>query len=233
MERVAINKEVDIDWIDIEKLEENVNNPNVMDNKNTEGLKQNMQKFGYIEFLVVVKNPNADKYLIIDGHHRAKQLKDEGHKQIPVLIAKNVPYAQALLGAWTFNRWRGKTDAKKIAQLLYNAEAEQKLTAGEICKITGLSKLYYEEYLASIKTSEINTESEIKKLAKMEEDGIKQFTPLKSTEIEEMERLFTVSLKPKIYKKVIDVLDGYPSWAKGMEEVFYKEKINVQKSEVQ
>jgi len=232
MERISVNNDVDIDWIDIEKLEENVNNPNVMDQKNVDGLKQNMQKYGYIEFIVVVKNPDADKYLIVDGHHRMAQLKEEGHKQIPVLIAKNVPYAKALLGAWTFNKWRGKTDAKKIAQLLYSAEAEQKLTVDEICKITGLSRLYYDEYLATLKTDEIRMADETRKLVKIEEEGIKKFTPVQSTEMEDMERLFTVPLKPAVYDKVVSVLDNYPSWAKGIEGIFCKEAKDVQEGEV-
>ena len=94
-------------------------NPNVMSKSALVKLKRHLGQTGNYEPVVVRKHPSAaDKFEIINGHHRIEALRQLGHEKVACLIW-DVDDAQTLVLLESLNRLNGKDDpARKSALLL-------------------------------------------------------------------------------------------------------------------
>jgi ParB family chromosome partitioning protein len=93
-------------------------NPNVMSKSALVKLKRHLDETGNYEPVVVRKHPSeADKFEIINGHHRIEALRQLGCEKVACLVW-DVDDAQTLVLLESLNRLNGKDDPAKKAELL-------------------------------------------------------------------------------------------------------------------
>ena len=93
-------------------------NPNVMSKSALVKLKRHLDETGNYEPVVVRKHPSAaDKFEIINGHHRIEALRQLGSEKVACLVW-DVDDAQTLVLLESLNRLNGKDDPAKKAELL-------------------------------------------------------------------------------------------------------------------
>ena len=84
-------------------------NPNTMTEQQLESLEYSIDKFGYLQPIVVDQN-----YNIVDGFHRFLALKEKGNVQQIDVVRVNIESEQDLkLLSQTMNKLRGSHDLKK------------------------------------------------------------------------------------------------------------------------
>jgi DNA modification methylase len=102
-----INIKPEIIELDVSAIKPFVNNPRDISSEAIQGLRSSLEKFGYIDLLVV----NKRNMEIIAGHQRYKVLCDEGARKIPCIVVDvdemmqqtmNITLNnQAIAGYWT------------------------------------------------------------------------------------------------------------------------------------
>jgi len=223
-------------------------NPNVMDAAQMKALKHSMKKYGYAEFIPVTKVPDdpefgedRGKYLVIDGAHRLIAMREEGmgdEDKIEVILVKNITYADAWLGAYTFNKAKGRIKSELVAEMLIRSEANFGLK--KTLEMTGLTKEYFDEYTSALKAAirareamesgdtafgkpvpevkekvgETKIEPEFKPVPITDEDMRKTIVadglkPIIAKPSEEAEVLFVVELPQKQYEFVTKILNMF------------------------
>lgn len=107
-----------IQMLQINSLFAHPDNPNVMNKTNLNKLKRHIEKTGNYEPIIVRKHPKfADKFQIINGHHRVSVLRMLGYEKAAALIWQ-VDDGQALLLLQTLNRLSGKDESRKKTELI-------------------------------------------------------------------------------------------------------------------
>lgn len=222
-----VNDNYEMKLVDITNLEHNKLNPNEMDIQAMGLLRNNIMQYGYIEFIVVVEIPNQpDKFLIIDGAHRTLVLEEleekdfykavhleeskrvKGKKMIPVIIAKNIDYNKALLGAYTFNKARGSLNPHKIALLLL--EGLNHMDEKDVIKASGLTKAGLYEYTAMLKENETKMlEDDIRSNTVAEEIVKKELKELQAVNASEFKKLLMLPLVESNYNNVTAILTEF------------------------
>lgn len=148
---IDVDESTEIVIAEFNELVFNPNNPNVMDSHAEDGLAKSLKEWKYIEFIVSV--PNGDgRLFVIDGEHRARQMHSAGRENFPVVVAKNITPEQARLGAFTFNKWRGKLDAQRVSKLLLTALGDMK--TNEVTRLTGMDGDAIKRYTLLAKIAE-------------------------------------------------------------------------------
>jgi DNA modification methylase len=106
--------------IKIKDLVFDPSNPNVMTDKQMHGLRQSMQKYGYLTPVVVDMNNK-----IADGEHRAIIYKEMGHEEIPAIKMKLETEADRRTLRQVLNKLHGTHDKEKDSdELLHIFEAQ-------------------------------------------------------------------------------------------------------------
>ena len=103
--------------IAIEKLLDHPSNPNKMSNANFKKLRRNIKETGFYEPLIVRPARRDGYYQIINGHHRARVLRELGYKKADILIW-DVTEKQTNILLATLNRLIGKDSPDAKAKLL-------------------------------------------------------------------------------------------------------------------
>ena len=124
MKNVEVKSEGKIKSIALSKLLAHPDNPNVMSDATFRKLVRNIERTGLYEPIVVRPHPEkkdhsatADKFQIINGHHRVKALEQLGHKEADCVVW-DVDDEQTAVLLTTLNRLAGSdTLAKKIELL--------------------------------------------------------------------------------------------------------------------
>ena len=94
-------------------------NSNVMPEDLREKLRANIARTGRYPFLVVRPHPeHADKYQVLDGHHRVDVLRELGHREARCDVWE-VDEREAKLLLATLNRLEGQDQPLKRAELLH------------------------------------------------------------------------------------------------------------------
>lgn len=94
--------------IQIDKLSIRENNPNQMSDEQLDSLEYSMQKFGYIQPIIV------DQYnTIVDGAHRYKALKKRGVSHVDIVRVSLKDDSERRLLSQTMNKLRGSHDLKR------------------------------------------------------------------------------------------------------------------------
>ena len=120
------------EWIEIEKLKTDGNNPNVMTEKELEALKKNIAKFGFNMPIITDM-----KYLIADGEQKLTAAKEMGLKRVPVL-RKEINDTERRIIRQSMNKLRGthdlELDSKELKAILEDTDME------ELVNLTSISE---------------------------------------------------------------------------------------------
>lgn len=106
---------VEVVEIPTDRIEPDPTNPNEMTGSVLEALAEDIQTKGFVQPVVV--RPSGDTYLIVDGEHRWRVLRDLGIETVPCVIDDR-PEDDARLRMVTMNRLRGKPAPGKFAGVL-------------------------------------------------------------------------------------------------------------------
>lgn len=101
--------------IPVQKIKQNLLNPNELSPDNYNKLKENIERTGQYPSLIVLQQ--KDEYLLLDGHGRLQVLKDLNHQEVWCEIWQ-LDDADANLLLATLNRLRGTDDVQKRARLI-------------------------------------------------------------------------------------------------------------------
>lgn len=118
----------------IETLHPNPWNPNVMDEATYRAERESIRIYGFIDPCTVRPHPEIDgDWQILDGEHRWKAAKDEGHTELDMIVLHGLSDGQAQKLTIILNETRGSADEAKMAQLLKRLDSEmsrEELLAG-------------------------------------------------------------------------------------------------------
>ena len=116
-------KEENWEYVEIEKLKIDNNNPNQMNNTQLEALKKNIQKFGWNMPIITDM-----EYMIADGEQKLQAAKELQLKRVPIL-RKKLTNAQRLIVRQSMNKLRGKhdidLDAAEFKRILEKTDMEE------------------------------------------------------------------------------------------------------------
>lgn len=106
--------------VDIKSIFPNEHNPNTQSGYTYQKMKDTLQKKGlYGAACIVCRHPVAGHYIILDGEHRWRAMKELGYTEIPVEVCIE-DMSDNDIKFWTvyFNNTRGRDDIMKRAKLL-------------------------------------------------------------------------------------------------------------------
>lgn len=135
--------------IDLDDLEENPNNPNVMSAPIYELLKAGIKK--KFKDPIIVRPGGDGKFLIEDGHHRKRALRELGYTVAPCVIVTGDDELD--LSALMLNKIKGRLDPSKLGALLLGLR--ESYSAGDLVKTTGFSSQDLERYASVLSIPEL------------------------------------------------------------------------------
>ena len=103
--------------VSIDQVEPNDYNYNKMSEDQMNQELASLEEFGVVRSIVTYQKEKGGKYIIIDGEHRFKILKEAGVARCPIRNLGVVPESDAKLLSVTLNEVRGQTDYIKMADL--------------------------------------------------------------------------------------------------------------------
>ncbi len=107
-----------IQEIVIKLLDDDPRNPNVCSPETLNKLRENIKRNSFCPTLIVRPSPKKKKrYIIVDGHHRVKVIRELGWKKVMCQVA-DVDELEAALLLATLNRLRGEDQPRKRAELI-------------------------------------------------------------------------------------------------------------------
>jgi len=135
-------KEFKVINVDIDNVSIDPENPNKMSGDQMSGLKASMEKFGYLEPIIVDQNN-----MIADGEHRLLVYKDLNMKKIPAFRVDLKTDAERKLLRQTMNKLRGQHDPELDSQellLLYEKDMLPELESLIGQDLNELKRLVYD-----------------------------------------------------------------------------------------
>jgi ParB-like nuclease domain len=147
-------------WVSVHDVEPNEYNPNSVSGKEMQLLHTSISKDGYTQPIVTIKDPERDKYIIVDGFHRwytCKTMQDVYEStggMVPIVVLKK-SINDRMAATVRHNRARGEHAITGMANIVFgmleNGWSDVDIcnnigmTAEELVKIkhiTGFSKLF-------------------------------------------------------------------------------------------
>jgi ParB-like chromosome segregation protein Spo0J len=104
--------------VELQILEETLGNPQMMSDKEFNGLVKSIKEKGFILDNPVVWEYEQNKYKIISGHHRIKAAMKAGYKELDCKILEDISEKQARLLVLEANQRRGKLDGTKFERYI-------------------------------------------------------------------------------------------------------------------
>ena len=149
-----------IHWVPIEKVTANDYNPNSVATNEMRLLYVSILNDGYTQPVVTIRDPDSDKYIIVDGFHRYttmrlnKDIRDRCNGLLPVVVIDK-PINDRMASTIRHNRARGKHSVSGMSNMVFQM-LENGWSDEDICKeigceadelirlkhITGFSKLF-------------------------------------------------------------------------------------------
>jgi hypothetical protein len=123
----------EIKSVDVGLVRPNNYNPNYLTSSEFGLLKDNIEKVGFLDPILVVpkldKKGKLDFYEICDGEHRFEAMRSMGFKDIPVIIADPEKFTETTQKLQTvrMNKIRGQLNTKK-----FNALVDNLIDSGEV-----------------------------------------------------------------------------------------------------
>lgn len=128
---------LDVQIVDIEKVQANNYNPNAVSTQNMELLQESILSNGFCFAVVTIWDEDLEKYVIVDGFHRFLIFRDWLQaKEIPVIVLEHNP-AQRMAATVQFNRARGVHQVELMGDLV-KALVEQGVEDEEIAVQLGM-----------------------------------------------------------------------------------------------
>lgn len=128
----------EIKFVNINLIEANDYNPNVVSSVNMDLLKISVEQNGFCYPLIVVCDKEKNKYVLIDGFHRLKILKELKSEIAPIIILKH-QINERMKATVQFNRAKGihkiDGDANIVVLLSKNGLSDE-----DICKYLGMDR---------------------------------------------------------------------------------------------
>lgn len=137
--------------IEINKIRPNEYNNNIMDKRTYEILKQSIIDNGFDDPIKVYYDEKIKKYIIIDGEHRYKIMKELKEKTIPCIVKYISDEAKKRLLTLSYNKLRGREDSVKTTMIMKDLKENFNLTNEDISKITGYTSLELKLYTTKLK----------------------------------------------------------------------------------
>lgn len=133
------NPKLDVVSLPIEQIDPDPQNPNELPDDMMDTLKQDVKERGFIQPIVVreldVDEGEEQRYMLVDGEHRWKVLRDLGWEVVPSVIL-DVSADDAKLRNITMNRLRGQLVPIKLALLL--ADLNKRIPEDELARRLGM-----------------------------------------------------------------------------------------------
>lgn len=127
----------DVILIDMDQVVANNYNPNNVPKNNMVLLQESVLSNGFCFPVVVIRDDDLEKYVIVDGFHRYTIMKDYLQvKQLPVVVLQH-DTSQRMAATVQFNRARGVHQVELMGDLV-RALAEQGLEDAEISRRLGM-----------------------------------------------------------------------------------------------
>ena len=146
--------------VPIDSIHPNTWNPNVMKGSVYEFLKKSIKKVGFVQPILV-----TNEYMIIDGEHRWRALKDIGATEVEIKVLK-ISESEAKQQTINFNLTKGVLDSSKLGKLLLELELEvgrEALSDSLILERKQIEKAIKQHQLGPIEVPiTISTSTEIK-----------------------------------------------------------------------
>ena len=144
-----MHKETTIIRIPLDRLLPHPENPNRMSKQTFDKLKRHIKQTGNYESLVVRRHPEIENHFeIINGHHRAKALKELGETFADCAVW-DVDDEQARILLATLNRLGGKDELSLKASLYKNLS--ERFSSGELAGLLPDTKAVIEKLKDIIK----------------------------------------------------------------------------------
>jgi ParB/RepB/Spo0J family partition protein len=100
-------------------------NPNVQDDATYRAERESIRIYGFIDPVTVRPHPERQgEFQIIDGEHRTKAARDEGHDEVDIIVLHGLSDPQAEKLTVILNETRGTADEAKLAALLKRIEEQ-------------------------------------------------------------------------------------------------------------
>lgn len=147
-------------WIPVEKIQANDYNPNSVAKTEMELLYTSIDHDGFTQPVVVVFDPEKDRYIVVDGFHRFttvrlnSDIRGRTHGRVPcVVLHKDI--SERMAATVRHNRARGKHSIQGMSNIVFGM-LDQGMTDEEVCHelgmepdelvrlkhVTGFSKLF-------------------------------------------------------------------------------------------
>lgn len=129
-------------WVPIDEVEPNDYNPNSVAMKEMSLLYTSISHDGYTQPVVTIKDPNKNKYIIVDGFHRyftAKKHKDilERNKGLLPIVVIDKDINERMAATVRHNRARGKHSIDGMSSMVFSM-LKNGMTDAEICNELGM-----------------------------------------------------------------------------------------------
>ncbi len=125
-------KDMKIEWVDIDKIKTDSENPNRMNKTEKEALRKNLETFGWNMPIITDLN-----YLIADGEQKLTVAKEMGLKTVPIL-KKKLSDTERRIIRQSMNKLRGthnpELDADEFKRILEKSDME------DLTSLTGQSE---------------------------------------------------------------------------------------------
>jgi ParB-like chromosome segregation protein Spo0J len=128
---------LDVQIVPIDQVQANNYNPNSVSSQNMTLLEESILSNGFCFAVVTVWDPDAEKYVIVDGFHRYLIFRDYLEaKELPIIVLDH-DISQRMAATVQFNRARGVHQVELMGDLV-KALVEQGLPDEEIAKRLGM-----------------------------------------------------------------------------------------------
>jgi len=194
-------KELESVAIDINKIKLDETNPNFMTEKEYNGLKKSMEKWGFLAPIVVSKD-----LVIADGEHRLKVYKEYGKKTIKAYIIDFKSDAERRLFRQMANKLRGKHNIEK--DIIEFKKIIEKIDKKVISEITAISEKEIDD-LIKLKDYEMESYIVLKELHDIEKVEFEKVITLKLTE---SQRKKLIKKFGNNRNKIFKIIDGFIKW---------------------
>jgi len=146
---------LEVQIVDINRVQANNYNPNAVADNNMALLEESILSNGFCFAVVTIYDKDIDKYIIVDGFHRYSIFKDYLEaKQLPIIVL-NHDVTQRMAATVQFNRARGVHQVELMGDLVQalvqqgveDADISQRLGMEEeevyrLKQITGIAELF-------------------------------------------------------------------------------------------
>ncbi len=129
-------------WVPLNMVKANDYNPNAVATNEMRLLHTSISHDGYTQPVVTIKDPDSNKYIIVDGFHRYtimishKDIRESTNGLLPIVVIDK-PINERMASTVRHNRARGKHSINGMANMVFKM-LDNGWTDSEVCNALGL-----------------------------------------------------------------------------------------------